>query len=562
MESCKEKIKVGGVAIDPSEYPGEDLYSDGVIENNLLEACKAGTIEEMLHESNNWSVLYHLSDMRENIIEWYPIEKDAEILEIGSGCGGITGILSEKAAKVTCIELSKKRSLINAYRHKESDNIEIRLGNFQDIEPKLGKYDFVTLIGVLEYSKLYIRHKNPFLEMINIAKKHLKKGGKLFIAIENKMGLKYWNGATEDHTGKQYSGLNDYIDSDEVRTFSRGEIIELLEQAGFPVIDFYYPVPDYKIPTSIYSDAFQPVSGMLRTYKKVYSKPRFYNFMEDVVCDQLCRDGMFGYMSNSFVVIAGEHHNEENVVFAKYNRERKEQYRISTYIKRIGEKVIVEKKALTESGVAHVVNMKKHEESWDGTLHNIHCVKGIVTNDSYIVPYVEGTGLDELMYQYRVDSIQFIDKMKFYLDQYFTPEIEQLIPFKLTDSFIKIFGEKYLDGALCMKVSNVDMLFSNIKISDGKLIAFDFEWVFDFPIPYKYILWRAAKEVYYQYAAYLKKSTSYKDYMRNLEFNEEESKIFENMEKNFGFYIYGENRKEEYLRNYEKSVIMQENRFC
>ena len=35
------------------------------------------------------------------------------------------------------------------------------------------------------------------------------------------MGLKYWNGAQEDHTGKQYSGLNDYIDDKNrhVRTF-------------------------------------------------------------------------------------------------------------------------------------------------------------------------------------------------------------------------------------------------------------------------------------------------------------------------------------------------------
>jgi Dimethyladenosine transferase (rRNA methylation) len=71
------------------------------------------------------------------------------VLEIGSGCGAITGALCEKAEKVTCIELSKKRSEINAWRHKDCENLTILMGNFQEIEPALTeKYDYITLIGV------------------------------------------------------------------------------------------------------------------------------------------------------------------------------------------------------------------------------------------------------------------------------------------------------------------------------------------------------------------------------------------------------------------------------
>ena len=58
--------------------------------------------------------MYHLSDIRQNIVEWLQIENTAEILEIGSGCGAITGTLARKAKSVTCIELSEKRSMINA----------------------------------------------------------------------------------------------------------------------------------------------------------------------------------------------------------------------------------------------------------------------------------------------------------------------------------------------------------------------------------------------------------------------------------------------------------------
>ena len=195
--------QIGNVILDYTYYKGRDLYSDGEIEDFLLHIVKTEKEREVLYTSSQWPVLYHLSDIRENIIEWYPFASDSSVLEIGSGCGALTGILSRKAGHVTCIELSEKRSLINAYRNKGSSNIKILLGNFQDIEID-EKYDYVTLIGVWEYSGLYVEHPTPYLKMLEIVKSYLKKDGKIIIAIENKMGLKYWNGASEDHTGKLY----------------------------------------------------------------------------------------------------------------------------------------------------------------------------------------------------------------------------------------------------------------------------------------------------------------------------------------------------------------------
>ena len=103
-------------------------------------------------------ILYHLSDIRENLLEWYSIPSDADVLEIGSGCGALSGLLAKKAKTLTCIELSKKRSLINACKNKECDNIRIMVGNLEDIK-FTQKYDYVTLIGVL-VSHLVQKHKN------------------------------------------------------------------------------------------------------------------------------------------------------------------------------------------------------------------------------------------------------------------------------------------------------------------------------------------------------------------------------------------------------------------
>ena len=138
---------IGGVIVDDEFYCGEDLYSDGGVEARILDACKNQKQHEVLRTSNEWAVLYHLSDIRENLLEWYPFTKQDDILEIGSGCGAVTGLLSRKAKSVTCVELSRRRSLINAYRNQDCDNVTIMLGNFEDI--KLSQsFDYITLIGV------------------------------------------------------------------------------------------------------------------------------------------------------------------------------------------------------------------------------------------------------------------------------------------------------------------------------------------------------------------------------------------------------------------------------
>ena len=97
----------------------------------------------------------------ENILSWIPFTGEEKVLEIGSGCGAVTGALCERAKEVTCIELSMKRSKINAYRHQDQDNLKILVGNFQEIEKNLTeKYDYITLIGVFAIPEILDRQRS------------------------------------------------------------------------------------------------------------------------------------------------------------------------------------------------------------------------------------------------------------------------------------------------------------------------------------------------------------------------------------------------------------------
>lgn len=304
-----DKIEyVGGVKLDFNYYGGKDLYLDGS-EEELLDIVKTyekSEYNQVIEDRKSWHILYHLSDIRGNIVDWLPISSADRVLEIGAGCGAVTGTLADKAAHVDCIDLSKARSLINAERHKAYENIHIIVGNFQDVEKTLTEqYDYITLIGVLEYAASYIQADNPYEEFLNIIKKHLKDGGKIITAIENKYGLKYWAGCREDHLGTYYSGIEGYIGVDNVRTFSKNGLRKLFQGCGMNDISFYYPYPDYKLPLAIYSDNYLPAKGSLCNNFRNFDAERLLVFDETKVFDNLISDGMFDIFSNSFLVVAG-----------------------------------------------------------------------------------------------------------------------------------------------------------------------------------------------------------------------------------------------------------------
>ena len=82
----------------------------------------------------------------------------------------------------------------------------------------------VTLIGVFEYGEAYIQSQDPYVDFLKIIRKHLKPDGKIVIAIENRFGLKYWAGCTEDHFGTLFEGIQGYPSTKGVKTFTVKEL--------------------------------------------------------------------------------------------------------------------------------------------------------------------------------------------------------------------------------------------------------------------------------------------------------------------------------------------------
>lgn len=286
-------------------------YSDGYAEVQLLKIFSSENPEKqrnkILAGSPSWPLLYHLSPRRGTIVRWYQFEHGANVLEIGAGCGAITEVLIQKDINITALELTEKRSLINARRNKHAKNLEIIIGNIENYSPTK-KFDYVVCIGVLEYAGSFVEGNNPYDKFLSKIKSLLKDNGKLLLAIENKMGLKYFAGSREDHTGMYFDGINDYPSQKRVRTFGRIELEKLITKSGFSSTNFYYPFPDYKLPTVIFSDDYLPgvhcdfPLNLLPVDAPDHSREHL--FSEQLAMLSLESNLLYSHFANSFLVEA------------------------------------------------------------------------------------------------------------------------------------------------------------------------------------------------------------------------------------------------------------------
>ncbi len=290
-------------ALNLQYYKGPDNYSDGAIEDELLKIVeKPGEFMAVLAREDRWPLLYHLSPERRNLLEWYPFRRGATLLEIGAGCGALTGLFAERLERVTAVELSAKRSRIIERRHADKPNLEIMAGNFMDMLFECS-FDYVTLIGVLEYARVFIPAPDPYGRLLRRIAAVLKPGGVLILAVENRLGLKYFAGARDDHTGRQFDGIEGYPVGS-VETFTRDELGRLLRAGGFAEQTFYYPHPDYKLPAEIFSDACLPAANHALTDAPNYDQERLKLFNEQRAWATIIRDGKFPQFANSFLVLA------------------------------------------------------------------------------------------------------------------------------------------------------------------------------------------------------------------------------------------------------------------
>jgi len=444
-------------AFDYSDGAETERYLYDVLSKASDLSCRSSDLQSAIKD---WPSEYHLTSDRSNLLRPFDLSGVSRVLELGSGCGAISRYLGEQGFTVDAVEGSRIRAALGKLRCRDLDNVRVINANYNDLALPERHYDLVLFVGVIEYARKF----HPEAESdIDAARKILHQAGELIhdkgaviVAIENRLGLKYMLGAHEDHYAKRYIGINDYIDSAGIATYSRTQWDGLIRDAGFSHKAVSYPFPDYKIPSVVLSETYtreniyasNHLEGMLSRdyYAPVKRTPT------EMICWQAASQGGFiGELANSFCFLLG--HDAKTIA--------KRQSFDFCHGPGAGRKNIF---AVTTSKARDTALVQKDLEhgSWESTSQG-------VTQRLSPQALIEGNLL----------SGQWLRTILIYVRR---EEFDQA----LTD-YYRFLGEEEKANAL-----TIDLLPINIIVRpDRGWQVFDQEWVVEWEITREFVLFRA-----------------------------------------------------------------------
>lgn len=227
-----------------------------------------------------------------------------------------------------------------------------------------------------------------------------------------------------------------------------------------------------------------------------------------------------------------------NLIYTKYANERREAFRIRTSIYKDEKgKLTVEKKALSEKSKQHINEIYENYLYLKkiNTIPEVDINKCTRHGDILEFEYIKGTSLTEKLNSlvYENKYVELIEVLKKYVD--IIRQLHGETKFTFTDEFVQVFGQVNIqEGIEAITHPNIDLIFDNILIND-KINIIDYEWLFNFPVPLKYILFRSLN----QYLAQLDYSKVQNEINILAIFNidTEDVENFLQMERNFSKYV-------------------------
>ena len=462
-----------------SDYAPFD-YSDGdEVEERLLNQLQETNdislaSDELQRLMVDWPSEYHFSPLRANLLSPFRLEQFPKILEIGSGCGAVTRQLGETCpdSEILALEGSMRRAQISLARCRGLENVEVCCDSFADFSCE-DKFDLITLIGVLEYSPSFFSTTDPIKKALNRARLLLNQNGVLVVAIENQLGLKYFNGCPEDHNGKTFFGINDQYLDGPVKTFGKKQLELLFHSAGFQRTEFVYPFPDYKLPRlllreeALSSDVFD-IAYLIGQYPaRNYGGPSDKLFRESRAWKLLAENDLVRDFSNSFLVFAYRGDTElkdfsGNWLCHSFSGQRRKRYLARNEFSGEAEQISVKKYLCYPSEAKDapsdlIVNQRIEKEEYHDGIPYGYLLLDLVAEDNPLESFIE----------------------------YLRPWVNVLIEksFKST--------ENGGDQTLLLPGTLYDCIPINLILdSDERLVVFDQEWVFAEHLELGFILFR------------------------------------------------------------------------
>lgn len=226
-------------------------------------------------------------------ISWFDmlnLPHDATVLDLGAGMGTMSQALSRRCKSLYSVEPVKERVefMRSRFRQEKCDNIRIIRADVDNLPFENEKFDLIILNGVLEWLPVFKTDMNPRkvqIYYLKLLKKLLKKGGYIYIGIENRMAYGYFIGERDPHILLKYVTILPRWISHIICKIKIGDIYrpylythvgykKLLEESGFESSEIYSALPSYNEPNAIthISKHSREYKGLILTSTRTISK--------------------------------------------------------------------------------------------------------------------------------------------------------------------------------------------------------------------------------------------------------------------------------------------------
>lgn len=199
------------------------------------------------------------------------------------------------------------------------------------------------------------------------------------------------------------------------------------------------------------------------------------------------------------------------IIFAKFNRGRLSKFQIVTKILlEDNDGLVVYKEPLTLDSREHLELIYSNYNKLKSKYSFINLVTPQLIRDPWVLKFsfVSGETFEKILVNMMVTNdrdgfIHLFGKYITYLEKFISARGVDFFP---CENFTSTFGCYFSsDPQDIIELANVDMTFSNLFLNNvGEFCQIDYEWVFDFPVPKKFIIFRAIHNFEMQFGHYNK----------------------------------------------------------
>ena len=380
-----------------------------------------------------------IRELPKGLLSWYEFKQDGAALYIGEVEEALAELLEDKGLQVVTASVEQicDKDFLQRYHQRFDYVVSVE-------DPELQAHPTDLLIA--------------FSGLLNL-------DGRLLLGMNNRFGIRYFCGDRDPYTERNFDGIEGYRrayskneDKFNGRCYSRSELKDMLNQAGFEHIRFYSVLSDLNNPFLIYAEDYMPNEDLATRIFPAYNYPRSVFLEEESLYRSLLDNGMFHAMANAYLVecaLTGEFCDVNQVTCSM---ERGREKALITIIHRSG---IVEKKAVYPEGQDRIQKLFEYGE--DLREHGISVIDGKIENGAYLMPFV-----DAEVGQMYLKKLLLTDK------EHFLQEMDKFRDLILQSS--EIVEPDQGDGqGVVLRKGYLDMVPLNSFYIDGTFMVYDQE---------------------------------------------------------------------------------------